>query len=151
MKPTEPLTTYTVKGKNFANIWLFKYTLKGFLKAFILEEGILTEAQQKWLFNPNHFPYTEAQMKTFGNFKNIEVTKGEADISFDTFYKLYKYPTGKKAAQTAYNKLSKADKITAIASIKAYEGFLFRKKIPKAYPATYLNQRRFDDEFNRIH
>jgi hypothetical protein len=147
---TEPVTTYTVKGKNFDNIWLFKYNLNGFLKAFILEEGTLTKTQQTWLFNAEHFPYTESQMQRFGKFKNIEVTKGEPDLSFESFYKAYNYAVGKKNAQNAYKKLSKADKIKAIASIKAYEGFLFRKKIPKAYPATYLNQRRFDDEFNRV-
>ncbi len=103
MKTEEPVTTYTIRGKNSDNIWLFKYDLKGFLKAFIIEEGTLTKTQQEWLFNARHFPYNEMQMKLFSRFKNILVTKGAPDLSFETFYKTYNYAVGKIAAQKAYN------------------------------------------------
>lgn len=149
---TEPLTTYTVKGKNTPTVWEFKYDLKGVLKDFKLLEGELNEQQQTWLFHKARFPYYENSMKSWQKaIKNFEVIVGKPDLDFTTFYNLYRYKVGKLEAQRAWKKLNKADQLKAIKQIKAYEGFLHRKRIEKVHPATYLNKRRFDDEFNSIH
>jgi hypothetical protein len=148
---TEILTTYTVKGRNFPSVWLFKYDLNGFLKEWIIEEEELTIKQIQWLFHPARFPYLEKDMIShFMTINNLEVVKGEPDLTFDTFYKAYDVKLGKLEAQRAWKKTSKADKIKALQKIKAYNGYLKRSKKEKVYPATYLNKRRFDDEFNSL-
>lgn len=149
---TEPRTIYTVKGKNTPIIWEFKYDLNGVLKEFKFIENELTEKQQDWLFNKAQFPYRENQIKGWQKaIKNFEVIVGKPNLDFTTFYNLYKYKVGKLEAQRPWKKLNKADQLKAIKQIKAYEGFLRRKRIEKVHPATYLNKRRFDDEFNSIH
>lgn len=149
---TNLYTTYTVKGRNFPNVWMFKYDLNGFLKEWILEEAELTEKQKQWLFNPVRFPYLESDIKThFMAIKNFDVIVGEPDISFDAFYSLYNKKVSKHTAEKAWDRLSKADKLTALKKIKEYDGYLNRKRtIDKAYPATYLNKRMFEDDFNTL-
>lgn len=148
---TEPLTIYTVKGRNFPNVWEFKYDLQGYLMEWKILSGTLTEAQTQWLFHPIRFPYKEQTIQKWKTIKNIDVIVGKPNLSFDTFYNLYKHKVGKLEAQRAWNKLNKSDQLKAIKQIKAYEGFLHRKRIEKVHPATYLNKRRFDDEFNSIY
>lgn len=149
---SEIVTTYTVKGRKTSIIWEFKYDLNGLLSNFKIVEGELDDQQKKWLFYYTRFPYTENKIKSWDKvYKNFEVVIGEPDLSFDTFWNLYNYKVGKLQAKKAWDKLSKSDQLKAIKQIKAYDGMLYRKKIQKANPATYLNQRRFDDEFNSIH
>lgn len=150
-KPQEPLTTYTVKGRKTNNIWEFKYSLNGILKSFkILEDEILSDEQLSWL--KRHFPYKEATILQWKEkIINIEVLVGLPDLSFDAFWGLYNYKVGKANAQKQWNKLSEADKMNAIKSIKAYDGFIKRKQIAKVYPERYLKHRRFEDQFNSIH
>nr|BFF39047.1 hypothetical protein BACY1_08520 [Tenacibaculum mesophilum] len=149
---SEMVTTYTVKGRKTSIIWEFKYDLNGLLSNFKIVEGELDDQQKKWLFYYTRFPYTENKIKSWNKvYKNFEVIIGEPDLSFDTFWNLYNYKVGKLQAKKAWDKLSKSDQLKAIKQIKAYDGMLYRKKIQKANPATYLNQRRFDDEFNSIH
>lgn len=145
----EPLTTYTVKGRNFPSVWIFKYDLEGNLKEWKLEEGVLSEKQRAWLFHPSRFPYLENAIKThFMSIRNLEVTVGVPDLSFEYFWKLYENKKGKKLmAERSWNKLSKSDRINALAGIKHYNNSLRRSGgIAKAYPATYINQRYWEND-----
>ncbi len=147
----ELLTVYTVKIPSIPTVWLFKYDLNGLLKEWVLdEEGELSEEQIRWLFHPARFPYHESTIKHFEAVKNIEVLKGEPDISFDAFWRLYNLKVGKLETGKAWKRLSKADKLTAIKQLAAYNGYLKRSRKEKVYPATYLNKRRFDDQFNSL-
>lgn len=145
-------TTYTVKGRNFPSVWIFKYDLDGYLKQWTIEEGELSTKQIDWLFHPKRFPYLERDMQThLMSIKNLEIEKGEPDISFDAFYSLYNKKVSKHTAKKAWSRLSKADKLTALKKIKEYDGYLNRKRtIDKAYPATFLNKRMFEDDFNTL-
>lgn len=150
----QPQTTYTVKSKREHYIWQFKYDLNGNLIAFEIVSGILTTNQMRWLFTNTHFPAIESIMvnKWIPLLKkDFEIDIGEPDISFDAFWKIYKYPVQKKRSQAIWEKLSKADRIKAIKAIKSYDGMLSRKKIDKAMPDTYLRNRRYEDDFNAVH
>lgn len=147
----EPVTIYTVKVRKQSIVWEFHYDLEGFLTNFKIIQGRLNEKQKVWLFHPARFPYTENSINSWKAVKTFELIKGQPNLDFTTFYNLYRYKVGKLEAQRAWKKLNKADQLKAIKQIKAYEGFLHRKRIEKVHPATYLNKRRFDDEFNSIH
>ena len=58
----EALTIYRVKGKDIGLEFLFKYDLKGNLKAFEIAEGELNDEQQLWLFNVIRFPSNESKI-----------------------------------------------------------------------------------------
>jgi hypothetical protein len=146
-----PVTIYTVKGRNFPTVWEFQYDLNGVLKLFKLLEGTLTETQRKWLFNPNRFPYLENEIKGWKSIKNIELIIGQPNLEFDTFWDVYKYKIKRVVAERAWKKLSKADRINAIKGIEKYDGFLKRKhNQSKANPATYLNQRYWEDNYGSL-
>ncbi len=145
---SEPITIYTVKGRNFPNVWEFHYDLEGFLVSWLLIDGQLTDKQREWLFNPSRFPYTEDVIKVWKTIKNIDVIVGQPDLSFDVFYNIYKYKVKRVTAEKAWKKLSKADRLEAIAGVKRYDGHLQRKHgQSKANPATYLNQRYWEDQY----
>lgn len=147
----EPVTTYTVKGRNTNTLWEFQYNLNGVLTAFkILNDEVMSDNQLVWLLR--RFPYFEKRILHWKDkVPNIEVTIGEPDISFDKFWDIYNYKVGKANAIKEWKKLPKTDQIKAIAQIKAYDGFLRRKQTGKVYPERYLKHRRFEDQFNSIH
>jgi hypothetical protein len=148
-------TKYTIITKKRDVAFEFKYNLKGDLISFEIIRGRLEPKQAKWLFG-GRFPAFESIMKTVW-MKDTEILKtfkievGTININFSTFYTEYKYKIKKVKAELAWNKLNKADKLEAIKGIKAYDGYLQRKRVAKANPEAYLNQRRWEDEFNSIH
>jgi len=143
----EPLTTYTVQGKNTPVVWQFKYHLNGVLQCFEILEGSLNPKQVNWLFVQGHFPYKEAQIKGWIKvIKNFKITVGEPDLSFDTFWNLYDEKQKKIKAKELWSKLSKADQIQAVTYIRRYNNLLKYKNQAKALPDTYLRQKRWLDE-----
>ncbi|CAA0144796.1 conserved hypothetical protein [Tenacibaculum maritimum] len=144
-------TIYTVKGRNFPVIWEFYYDLDGVLREYKLIDGEPSEKLRNWMFHPVRFPHFEHTMNSWKAIKNIEIIIGQPDLSFDSFWKEYNHKVGKLPAEKAFKRLSKVDKLKAFKSIKPYNGYLRRKGIEKAYAQKYLNQRKFDDEFNSIH
>tara|TARA_R100001369_G_scaffold91021_3_gene131108 strand:+ start:2297 stop:2746 length:450 start_codon:yes stop_codon:yes gene_type:complete len=147
-------TTYTVKSIQDGFIWTFKYDLNGNLTAFIIDEGILSGKQMKWLFSSGKFPALETIMKNVWMVnlkKNFEITIGEPDLSFEAFWKLYNHKVKKVASEKAWKRLSKKDKMEAIKGIKSYNGMLSRKHQHKAHASTYINQRYWEDDHNSVH
>ena len=142
-----PKTVYTVKGRNFLLLLEFTYGLDGFLHTFTVLDGELTERFRSWLFS-SRFPYKESLIESWRGIKNIEVTVGKPDFTFETFYNLYGYKMSPKPAEKAWNRTSKANQLLAIKSIKAYKGFLKRSNQAQAYPATYLNKEIYKSQFN---
>jgi len=71
-------------------------------------------------------------------------------VLFSEFWDSYNYKTGKKKAKTAFDNLSAKDQKKAIDSILLYERLLKKNGHPKCHPTTYLNQRRFDDDYESL-
>ena len=143
---------YTVKGKRIPVFWEFQYDLNGDLKAFnVLDGSEFSPKLQNWLLQPSRFPLKEEIIKSWTKFKNLEIIIGEPDLTFENFWKAYNLKVGKIASEKAWNRLTKLEKLKAIKSIKAYDAYLRRKGISKAYPQKYLNQKKFNDEFNSLH
>lgn len=142
-------TIYTVKSLKQNFVWEFHYDLKGVLTAFKIAEGSeITQTIKQWLFSPQNFPYEQATIEKWKAIKLLDISVGLPDVSFNTFYKAYNYKVKRLAAEKAFSRLNKTDKLAAIAGISRYEGLLFRNKgQAKAYPATYLNQRRWEDQY----
>ena len=67
---------------------------------------------------------------------------------FNDFYKLYPLKKSKQSALKAWNKLSEKDKQAAKEKLMAYIDDCMRNKRAFKYPATYLNQRTWEDDFD---
>lgn len=147
----EQLTTYRVKGKTIGLTFLFKYYLNGALKSFEIVEGELNEQQIGWLYSPN-FPATETDIiqvwaKAKYHIKHFTVEKFAADLSFDAFWKIYDLKINKEKSQKAYEKLSEADKIKCFLAHPKYLKHLQLTGQAKAHLVTWINQKRFNDEY----
>lgn len=141
--------TYLLIGKTLGITMEFKYDLNGHLTNFKILEGELNESQEAWLFS-HRFPYQEKKMDIMKTVDYFEVTESDPDLSFDAFWTAYGYKLGKKVqAQNAWNRLSKGERIAALAGIKPYDNYLKRHNggIAKAYPASYLNQRYWENDY----
>lgn len=145
-------TIYTVKGRDIPVFLEFHYDLNGELKTFkILEGNQFSEKLKQWIFHPERFPQKEEIIKKWKQKKNLEVTIGAPDLNFDNFWKLYNLKVGKEPSKKAWERLTALEKTKAFQGIKPYDGYLKRKGISKAYPQKYINQKKFNDEFNSLH
>lgn len=80
--------------------------------------------------------------------KGIRIDVVPPNLSFDHFWNSYGYKYGdKKRAEKLWSALTDADRIKALASIKAYNLWLSKTTIAKLYPETYLSQRRWENDF----
>ncbi|QEE51058.1 hypothetical protein FUA48_16180 [Flavobacterium alkalisoli] len=143
------LKTYTITGTSFEGSLVFKYDLNGSLQSYELD-GELNDVQKKWLYN-GRFPFNEVGIRTFMSINNFTVHGGELDLSFDHFWDAYAFKVGKKPmAANIWKRMSKADKIAALTGIKPYDAHLRRHlQREKANPTTYLNQRYWENEWNK--
>lgn len=147
----EQLTTYRAKGKEIGLVFLFKYDLKGNLKAFEISEGELTTIQQDWLFNVEHFPSNEVKMQYWAKSKSFtkifDVELSPADLSFNAMWNLYDYKESRKDAENQFKKLKEADIIKCFVQIPKYKKKIALTGIAQALLATWLNKQRFNDEY----
>ena len=148
----EQLTTYRTKGKELGLVFLFKYDLNGNLREFKIEEGDLNADQMKWLFSGSNFPASESIMRSVWmidpKYKKVfEVEKFNADLSFESFWKIWGLKVKKELSEKAWNKLKEADKIKCFLNHKKYQEHLNRTGQAKAHLVTWLNQKRYNDEY----
>ena len=147
----EQLTTYRAKGKETGLVFLFKYDLNGYFKGFELENGILSQKQERWLINIDHFPTNEAKMKFWAKSEDFNqkftVAVAPADISFEAFWKIWDLKVKKELSEKAWNKLAESDKIKSFLNHKSYQNHLNKTGQAKAHLVTWLNQKRYNDEY----
>lgn len=74
--------------------------------------------------------------------------KKEYSDDFLNFWALYDYPKDKKTAYSRWRHLDKESKELAVKAIPAYFEDCARNNRCKQHPATYLNKRTFEDDFN---
>ena len=74
--------------------------------------------------------------------------KNEYSDDFLNFWALYDYPKDKKTAYSRWRHLDKESKELAVKAIPAYFEDCARNNRCKQHPATYLNKRTFEDDFN---
>jgi hypothetical protein len=127
---------------------LFKYHSNGMLAGFEVE-GYPTSEQLRWIMR--NMPVHESMIGELQRLTRGVIEKVLPDLSFDHFWDTYRYKVGnKRRAEKLWDALSEADRAKAITSIISYDNFLARRpNQEKAYPETYLAQRRFDNTFSR--
>lgn len=136
-------TTYTVTGKT-AGVIVFKFDLNGDLILFKYEGDPLSDNQRAWMYP--RIPIHIDKIKNWEAVKNLTVTKGEPDLSFENFWNTYAEKSKKIVTQKLWEKLSKDDKFNAISFIKRFNNHLRLKGTAKPLPDTYLRQKRWLDE-----
>ncbi len=139
---------FILTGKKTAIKVVFKYDLKGFLTAFEIE-GVSDENQLKYLFwnAAFPFPYLEDMIPDIEKLGAFHIKTVENDLSFAHFWEKYNYKVSRKKAEKLWEKLTRAERIKVFLHLPKYEAYLTGKSIEKAYPDTYLRNKRFEDEY----
>lgn len=146
----EQVTTYTLRAKTRNSVWVFKYDLNGIITEVKFLNMGLTQKSLDWLFKDGNFPYKESIIKEWKlDIKLFEIVKESPDFSFETLWNLYDNKFKKHEAQKNFNKLKEADIIKCFMSIKGYNTYLAKKGTAKALLSTFINQRYFEDEWQK--
>lgn len=107
----------------------------------------VTLKQARWFFQ--RFPYhTDGLAHPDIKFAFV-VKEAPASLSFNDFWNAYAYKVGNKSrAEKLWNILSEPERAAALLAIRKYDGYLAgRPKMEKAYPETWLNQRRWENHY----
>ena len=72
----------------------------------------------------------------------------EDSPTFERFWNAYGYKVGNKSrVQKKWNQLPEGERVLAMAAIPRYKRFAQSKRIDLVYPETYIDQRRWENEY----
>ncbi|MDW8420128.1 MAG: hypothetical protein RML37_12025 [Chitinophagales bacterium] len=115
----------------------------GRLECIDTREAALDDERHRWVHS--RAPLRADELPKFCAAAGFICTEVTDEVTFEAFYNAYGYKEGRKKAEAAWNRLSKAEQWKAyryIPRIKAKKQ-LSGEALP--YPATYLNQKRWED------
>ena len=141
----EEYTTYKVTFKETGDEWLFQYRKDGVIHSFTNIKGnrILT------LLDNNQFPGVKKRVEDWAEkYKSkITVELMLEDYSFEAFWIKYNLKVKKELSQKAFEKLNLVDKILCFVKLPKYDESLLKTKQNKAHMVTWINQKRYNDEY----
>lgn len=124
------LISWVVTGTWTVEFWKFAW------KNPPLNYSALMMWEQRIAWTPWDYPF------------QISIKEVPKDLTFAHFWDLYDYKVGdKKKAEKAWNAATDADKIAALAGIPKYKYWLSCCTTAQAHAVTYLNQRRYENDF----
>lgn len=139
------MNKYLIKGKTAKAV--AEYEADGLLHSVKFDGG--DEPARSWLLR--NLPTDESHIAAFGAqyAHRLQVVATPPDLSFNAFWDSYGYKVGKKdKVEQLWKSLSEADKIACLKAVPKYNRWIASKtSMEKAYPQTFLNQRRWENEF----
>ncbi|MBP4137436.1 hypothetical protein [Flavobacterium geliluteum] len=137
--------SYKVTFKETADEWLFQYRQSDcVIHAFYNIKGVRVLK----LLESVQFPGTIDDMEKWTQYKKVVTIELVIDdYSFDAFWIKYNLKVKKEPNQKAYEKLNLVDKIKCFNRLKKYDEFLTKTGQAKAHLVTWLNQKRWNDEY----
>ncbi|MBS7234051.1 hypothetical protein KHA90_23895 [Flavobacterium psychroterrae] len=141
----EELITYKVTFKETADEWLFQYRKDdGVVYSFFNLKG---KRVLKLLENVQ-FPGTKNEMENWTKYKHlVTIEMVLNDYSFEAFWIKYNLKIKKEKAETAWKKLDFVDTIKCFNQLPKYHEYLAKTTQAKAHLVTWLNQKRYNDEY----
>jgi hypothetical protein len=141
----EEYTTYEVTFIETKDKWIFQYRkTDGILHCFINLKG----SSFFNLLRKRTFPETVGMIEEWYKFKKIiKIELKLYDYKFETFWDKYNLKQKRDFAEKAFNNLDLIDKIKCFAKLPSYDAFLLKTKQNKALMVTWINQKRYNDEF----
>lgn len=141
----EEYTTYEVTFKETKDKWIFQYRkTDGILHCFIN----LTGTGFIKLLRKQTFPENIDLIESWSKYKHLVTIELKLDdYKFETFWDKYNLKQKRDFAEKAYNNLDLVDKIKCFAKLPSYDAFLAKTRQNKALMVTWINQKRYNDEF----
>lgn len=117
----------------------------------IFEEGVLPKRKYGYFQNESMGTFKTEVYNEYNNNENNKEKRLSNDNQkaegFDLFWETYDYKKGKVKAESAWKKMTKVQKEEAIKAIPLYKEDCKRNDRQMKHPATYLNQRTWEDDF----
>lgn len=143
------MRTFAIESTRYTGELRYTFNDKGVLVAFSAENAEIET--EKLLAIISMLPPTAAKLvemiesaqkqKTLVRF--YEIVEDIPD--FEKFWTKYPRKVGKLESQKAYAKMKDTEKIKAYGYLPKYQKQADKDKVAYLYPATYLNQRRWED------
>jgi hypothetical protein len=141
----EQYTTYEVTFIETKEKWIFQYRkTDGFLHCFINSpgKGFIN------LLRKQTFPESITMIEEWAKYKKIvKIELVLDDYSFEAFWKKYNLKVKKENSEKAFEKLTLVEKIKCFNALRKYDEFLAKSGQAKAHLVTWINQKRFNDEY----
>lgn len=117
--------------------------LNGRLELIDTSEAQLTEKQHEILFG--RVPVDEDKLPAFCDWLKVVCIEVNEVISFEDFYQMYGVKEGRKKAEAIWAKMPKAEQFKAYRYTQRLKAKKSHSGEAMPYPATYLNQKRWND------
>jgi hypothetical protein len=139
------LITYKVMFKETSDEWLFQYRESdGVIHSFYNIKG----SRVLKLFENGQFPGTKHEIENWTNYKkHVTIELVLDDYSFEAFWIKYNLKVKKEKAEAAWKKLDFVDTIKCFNQLPKYHEHLAKTKVSKAHLVTWLNNKRYNDEY----
>lgn len=139
------LITYKVTFRETADEWVFQYRENdGVIHSFYNLKG----KRVLKLFENRQFPGTKHEIEDWTQYKKlVTIEMVLEDYSFDAFWIKYNLKVKKEAAEKAWKKLDFVDIIKCFNKLPKYDEFLAKTTQAKAHLVTWINQKRYNDEY----
>lgn len=139
---------YILTSPSFDGNVIFGYDDDHELLSLYSNESEMNSQQRAWLLK--NLPCGIAQVSQLAKLIKGKLEEMPEDISFNSFWEAYKKKINKVRTEPLFNKLSDADKLTAIRRIRPYDDYLSRTNFRgKADPENYLKKRMFETDWSK--
>jgi hypothetical protein len=134
---------YVLTSPDFTGELIFGYNTSG-ICVYFENNAELQDAHLSYLCK--HFPFADTELP--GLVKKGRVTE-ITDLSFDRFWSDYGCKVGSKdKAEKLWVSLQESDRIAIFEHLPKYRFYLkTHQGLMQAYPSTFLNQRRWENEY----
>ncbi|MCC9072470.1 hypothetical protein LNQ49_12840 [Flavobacterium sp. F-65] len=141
----EEFITYEVTFIETKEKWIFQYRKSDkILHCFINLKG----SSFINLLRKQTFPENVEMIEQWSKFRKIVTIELKLeDYSFDAFWEKYELKRKKELSQKAFEKLDLVSKIKCFTSLKNYNEDLKKTGQSKAHMVTWINQKRYNDEY----
>lgn len=141
----EEYITYEVTFIQAKEKWIFQYRKSDkILHCFINLKG----SSFINLLRKQTFPENVEMIEDWAKFKKIVTIELKLeDYSFEAFWDKYDLKRKKELSQKAFEKLDLVSKIKCFTALKLYNEDLKMTKQSKAHMVTWINQKRYNDEY----
>jgi hypothetical protein len=137
---------YIMTSKSFTGTVIFGF--EGDVMTFYHNEAEMSTSQVNWLFR--HFPFNMELLEQFRKITQSRLDLVPVNITFDAFWNTYGKKINKKRCQPLWKKMSEADRIECLMSIKAYDTYLRRANRAKLDPENYLKRESYKNNWNQL-
>jgi hypothetical protein len=138
---------YTLTSAKFDGKLVFGYT-DGLL-TYYENAAEIKVANYKWFLE--NLPLVPAQLKKIADAIPGKMEVVPEDLTFDAFWDAYAKKVNRIRCEPLWKKMSEADRIECLQSIKAYDGYLRRMNgRAKLDPENYLKKESYRNPWNQL-